>query len=136
MNFTILLLFTVVDSSGKLPSGIFLGNVNWIGTYEECLEVSSEPLQAQQPDNTTVLGKYCLVKIGDGPPAPGGLMVVGSVLKLMTSFVSCLLSSSAVAYKLLHSIYAERSSCCYGVLRLSGGVLCLLSGMSPVRIPL
>jgi len=68
MHYTILLLLTVVDASGKLPSGILLGNTNWLGMYDECLEISSKQSQAHQQDNITVLGEYCLVNIGDGSP--------------------------------------------------------------------
>ena len=59
----------MVDASGKLPSGVFLGNGKWFGMYDECLEVSSKQSQAHQQDNnnnSTVLGEYCLVDIGGG----------------------------------------------------------------------
>ena len=79
MNCTILLLLTVVDASGKLPSGVFLGNINWLGMYDECLEISSKQSEAHQPDNSTVLGEYCFVNIGDGSP-PSSNIPVSSVL--------------------------------------------------------
>lgn len=52
----------MVDASGKVPSGLLLGNAKWIGTYGECVGASSK--QSKQPENSTVLGEYCLVSIG------------------------------------------------------------------------
>lgn len=56
----------MVDAAGKFPSGLLLGNAQWIGTYGECIGTSSEKSKSQKLYNSTVLGEYCLVNIGDG----------------------------------------------------------------------
>lgn len=62
---------SMVDATGKFPSGILLGNTQWIGTYGECVGISSEKSKTQRLDNSSaILGGYCLVSIGDdGTPA-------------------------------------------------------------------
>jgi len=72
------LFLIVLDASGKLSSGILLGNTLWVGTYSECIGVSSKQSQAQQEDNSTILGEYCLVKIGADAAASGP--AVGNLL--------------------------------------------------------
>ena len=52
------LLNKVFDAMAKLPSGLFKANINWVGSFKSCQEVS----------NTQVLpaikGKYCNAFIG------------------------------------------------------------------------
>lgn len=43
---------TVHDASAKLPSGIFNGNVNQFGDFDQCLSVEAP--------NSNLQGKYCL----------------------------------------------------------------------------
>lgn len=52
------------DAASKLPSGIFEGNINWIGSYEECLDVKPT-LSGQQTVNKLQPFKphYCTVTI-------------------------------------------------------------------------
>jgi hypothetical protein len=45
----------VVDSFGKIPSGILKGAINWPGEYRECLNVTSMAVAA----NWT--SKYCSI---------------------------------------------------------------------------
>ena len=47
-------MFSVYDSSAKLPSGLLNGNVNQYGDIDQCLNISS-PLQ-----DWNVKGRYCL----------------------------------------------------------------------------
>lgn len=68
----------MVDASGKVPSGVFLGNFKWVGMYEECLGASSKRA-GQQPENSTVvLGEYCLLTVG--ADMPGVALQVGDLL--------------------------------------------------------
>jgi len=46
----------VVDAAGKLESGILEGSVSWLGSFDECRNVSTEePFQTQ----------YCTAMIGN-----------------------------------------------------------------------
>ena len=47
---------TVVDSSGKTPSGFIESTVTSLGDYDECIELKSPP-------KDDVQGKYCLIDI-------------------------------------------------------------------------
>ncbi len=64
------LFFVVFDATGKIPSGILLGNAQWLGTYGECVGVSSKQSKTQLPHNRTIQGQYCLMSIGDGSSVP------------------------------------------------------------------
>ncbi|GIY21135.1 hypothetical protein CDAR_494761, partial [Caerostris darwini] len=51
----------MLDSYGKPESGILLGNLNWIGEYDECVNA-----YAPQKENTSIggfHGKYCTMQI-------------------------------------------------------------------------
>lgn len=76
--YTNFLSITVQDASAKLPSGSLLANIHWLGMYGECLEISSKQSQTEKLDSSTVLGKYCLVSIGDDTTAED--ILVGNVL--------------------------------------------------------
>lgn len=91
------LLFVVVDAAGKFPSGLLLGNAQWIGTYGECIGTSSEKSKSQKLYNSTVLGEYCLVNIGDGTSATD--LQVGD----------CLLNNDSFQLLIL---YCWFSTCC------------------------
>ncbi len=43
--------FTVIDSFGKSSSGLFEGNLFWVGEYEECIGINEEKFT----------GKYCYI---------------------------------------------------------------------------
>jgi hypothetical protein len=45
----------VADATGKIPAGIFEGNLLNLGNMDECLAVKADE------DNGTFTGKYCLV---------------------------------------------------------------------------
>lgn len=44
------------DASAKLPSGILRGNVNQLGDFDQCLDVTSQ-------DEPRIEGKYCLASV-------------------------------------------------------------------------
>ncbi|GBM82280.1 hypothetical protein AVEN_44367-1 [Araneus ventricosus] len=51
----------MLDSYGKPGSGILLGNINWLGEYDECVSI-----HAPSKENTNVgdfRGKYCTLQI-------------------------------------------------------------------------
>lgn len=41
------MIFTVFDSWGKLPSGFLLGNIDWPGSYHQCLAIQNDSFRAQ-----------------------------------------------------------------------------------------
>lgn len=54
-------LFPVLDSSAKIPSGLLRGNANQFGDYDQCLGV----LAHVKIDEKTIKiqGKYCLATV-------------------------------------------------------------------------
>lgn len=46
------------DASSKIPNGILQGNLVDLGNYDQCLSISHEI-----PDDHTIKGKYCQIKI-------------------------------------------------------------------------
>lgn len=56
----------MADASGKFPSGLLLGNVQWIGSYAECVGASSNRSFHSAAGNvsTSIEGNYCLMSIG------------------------------------------------------------------------
>ncbi|GBN61572.1 hypothetical protein AVEN_205971-1, partial [Araneus ventricosus] len=51
----------VLDAYGKPENGILLGNIRWLGEYDECLNVYAPP-----KGNTSVgnfHGKYCTLQV-------------------------------------------------------------------------
>lgn len=55
---------SVLDAAGKLPVGLFQGNLNWIGQYDQCNLISanrSNPITGEYeiPFN----GSYCDIKM-------------------------------------------------------------------------
>lgn len=69
----------MIDSSGKVPEGIFEGSFTALGSYDECLNTifgqqqqgkTNEPPTSSQQTNQTQ-GKYCLVNVSPYlPPKP------------------------------------------------------------------
>ncbi|KRX50867.1 Nose resistant to fluoxetine protein 6, partial [Trichinella murrelli] len=56
----------VVDSIGKPPAGIFQGNLLFLGSYEECLDISvsrSQNQNAGEVKEGTFQGKHCSIMI-------------------------------------------------------------------------
>ncbi|XP_033763400.1 nose resistant to fluoxetine protein 6-like [Pecten maximus] len=52
----------MVDAGGKPPSDILNGNQGWLGSYDECLSITSDKSEYdQQPPPFN--GKYCLVNL-------------------------------------------------------------------------
>ncbi|KAM3956529.1 nose resistant to fluoxetine protein 6-like [Aphomia sociella] len=49
------IFITVIDASARIPSGIFAGNLNDLGDYYQCLDIS------QQINNMDIQGKYCTI---------------------------------------------------------------------------
>jgi hypothetical protein len=52
---TLIFVFSVYDSSAKLPSGILRGNANQLGDFDQCLSVAAQ--------NPSIVGKYCLASV-------------------------------------------------------------------------
>lgn len=48
----------MIDSSGKVPSGLLKGSMVTLGNYDECLEINVPPGQSRR--DLPILGKYCL----------------------------------------------------------------------------
>lgn len=61
------------DATAKIPSGIFNGNLNQYGDYDQCLSVGD--------DNERIKGKYCIAYIQ--PRSRNGTMK--DLLKLVQS---------------------------------------------------
>ncbi|XP_064617017.1 nose resistant to fluoxetine protein 6-like [Liolophura sinensis] len=76
----------ILDSQGKLPSGILLGNRYWLGSYTECLKASAT-LNISHGQHRTLTTKYCAVQIplgGTGGESPDqqtpGFMSMGLMI--------------------------------------------------------
>lgn len=55
------ILFLVLDSNAKIPSGLLRGNVNQLGDFDQCLGITSH---VKMGNNTIkIQGKYCLATI-------------------------------------------------------------------------
>ncbi|KAH8272269.1 hypothetical protein KR044_002584, partial [Drosophila immigrans] len=52
----------MIDSWGRLPAGILLGNLKDLGNYEECIRVN----HALPTTGQTLRGKYCFAKLFSG----------------------------------------------------------------------
>ena len=63
----ILGLFSVMDSWGKLPSGIFSGNVMMPGDFLECIHVSSKYKSRSRNETSDIKGSYCSTYLIPGP---------------------------------------------------------------------
>ena len=50
---------SVLDATGKLPSAILRGNIQWIGSYDDCLDAKFFT------NASSFNGQYCKVAIGD-----------------------------------------------------------------------
>lgn len=71
--------FLVLDSTGKIPSGLFLGDLSWMGTFDECVNTTATVYLG--PNNTDPShpfeGQYCKVGIPlSNQPAPAAAVVV------------------------------------------------------------
>ena len=47
----------MLDAFGKPPAGLFQGNLNWFGSYDECLDLTGE---TKPSDFDT---QYCLASL-------------------------------------------------------------------------
>ncbi|KAL5012239.1 hypothetical protein ScPMuIL_010790 [Solemya velum] len=64
----------MIDASGKLPSGLLGGNVNWIGSYDECVNTTVVLTGEQKTNrnNTDPYGtQYCQVNLPIPPTLLG-----------------------------------------------------------------
>jgi hypothetical protein len=50
------MFLTVADATGKIPAGILEGNIQKLGSMDECLAAKADEY------SLTFTGKYCLVK--------------------------------------------------------------------------
>lgn len=55
----------MIDSTGKISSGLLNGNVNQLGDFDQCLNVHSleENHKMNITENEIIFGKYCLISI-------------------------------------------------------------------------
>lgn len=58
-------MFTVIDSSGKLPPSLLNGNINQLGDFDQCMTVQGtfKNMSQFQPADEEIYGKYCLASI-------------------------------------------------------------------------
>lgn len=77
-----LVLVPVLDSAGKLPSGVLLGNIAWRGSYEQCVNVTAvmyDNITAKTNPRYPFKGRYCRLSAilndpnATAPPAAGGI---------------------------------------------------------------
>ncbi|XP_011298799.1 uncharacterized protein [Fopius arisanus] len=52
----------MLDSSGKMPSGLLRGNANQFGDFDQCLGVSSK-IRLDDKQTLRIQGKYCLASV-------------------------------------------------------------------------
>ncbi|KAK3607215.1 hypothetical protein CHS0354_031713 [Potamilus streckersoni] len=57
------LFITVIDAAGKLGSGILDGNLNWPGSYDECINTQAVVYANKSWPSYPFSGKYCMVGI-------------------------------------------------------------------------
>lgn len=54
----------MLDSTGKVPSGILHGNLNQFGDYDQCTGISTKiKLGNNQKNLLNIQGKYCLIHL-------------------------------------------------------------------------
>ena len=64
-------IVTVLDALGKLPSGLLMGHLYWVGAYEECMAVRADYNYTDNLHNSSDLfveprhfsGRYCRVDL-------------------------------------------------------------------------
>lgn len=58
-------VFAVIDSSGKVPASLLRGNINQLGDFDQCVNVkgSYENSSDFMSDREEIYGKYCLAAI-------------------------------------------------------------------------
>ena len=64
--------FTVVDAAGKIGSGILDGNIGWVGSYDECLDVTATKANQNNVTEVMFTGQYCVTTIGLSASSRGG----------------------------------------------------------------
>ena len=57
-----------MDAVGKLPSGVALGNVVWLGSFAQCMNVTATEKQTGNNTKDLFQGQYCLATFL--PPGP------------------------------------------------------------------
>ncbi|KAJ8316917.1 hypothetical protein KUTeg_004821 [Tegillarca granosa] len=74
----------MLDAMGKIPSDVLEGNLNWYGSFDECVKVqavvknnSSRSVAQEFP----FVGKYCLANIPIGSADPSSTLGAMSILK-------------------------------------------------------
>lgn len=54
----------MLDASGKLPVGLFQGNLNWIGQYDQCNLISANATDSATGESYIPFnGSYCDIKM-------------------------------------------------------------------------
>ncbi|XP_074654644.1 nose resistant to fluoxetine protein 6-like isoform X2 [Tubulanus polymorphus] len=56
---------SMLDATGKPGSGLKYGNINWLGNYDECLNISESVLIDNSTRSKQFEGQYCTSMIGD-----------------------------------------------------------------------
>lgn len=59
----------VLDSWGKIPSGLLKGSLSEFGNYDECLAIEVE--NDFDVDAKNMFGKFCLIEVNPPLPSPG-----------------------------------------------------------------
>lgn len=67
-------MFLVLDSTGKPPIGLFQGNLNWVGQYDQCYKIEAERsnISTQETIEKNVFqGSYCDISMDTDKALPG-----------------------------------------------------------------
>ncbi|XP_035216417.1 nose resistant to fluoxetine protein 6-like isoform X2 [Stegodyphus dumicola] len=101
------MLITVLDADGKIPSGIFLGNLLWMGNYDECLSVhTSYVVNASEGFS----GLYCISEWNISVPKSFSLPVQQLPIKTGLCLPdSCLAAAAKNASKYLTHIFEQKT---------------------------
>lgn len=62
VNYCVLSLVAVIDAGGKIGSGILHGNINQLGNFDLCTEISTK-VKITEDTMVRVKGKYCLAHL-------------------------------------------------------------------------
>ena len=67
---TICIIFVVLDSWAKPNAGILLLNLQWLGSFQECIGVQSTPSNSTGLNYTDFTGQYCSLGAALGKTGP------------------------------------------------------------------
>ncbi|KAI0241756.1 hypothetical protein LSAT2_019618 [Lamellibrachia satsuma] len=67
---------TVADASFKLPSGVLQGDLNWLGSYSECINVTAQ-IKGNDQQAELFRAHYCSAMIGSQDPLASQAVTLG-----------------------------------------------------------